>query len=110
MNFTGLLIGVATFLCIGLFHPLVIKAEYYFGGEKLVGVSAWRTGFSGRLVAGGKSRGVGAAGRGGVFQLLVHFGVVQTKGKGENRLVPQKSQKEIRLKIRRLFVCLFKTS
>ena len=31
MNFTGLLIGVATFLCIGLFHPLVIKAEYYFG-------------------------------------------------------------------------------
>jgi hypothetical protein len=31
MNFTGLIIGVATFLCIGLFHPLVIKAEYYFG-------------------------------------------------------------------------------
>ena len=22
---------MATFLCIGLFHPLVIKAEYYFG-------------------------------------------------------------------------------
>ncbi len=31
MNYTGLIIGVATFLCIGLFHPLVIKAEYYFG-------------------------------------------------------------------------------
>ena len=31
MNFTGLIIGVATFLCIGLFHPLVIKAEYHFG-------------------------------------------------------------------------------
>ena len=31
MNFSGLIIGLATFLCIGLFHPLVIKAEYYFG-------------------------------------------------------------------------------
>lgn len=27
----GILIGVATFLVIGLFHPLVIKAEYYLG-------------------------------------------------------------------------------
>lgn len=31
MNFTGIIIGVATFLIIGLFHPLVIKGEYYFG-------------------------------------------------------------------------------
>ena len=31
MYFTGLVIGVATFLIIGLFHPLVIKGEYYFG-------------------------------------------------------------------------------
>ncbi|MDE5646381.1 MAG: DUF4491 family protein, partial [Muribaculaceae bacterium] len=30
-NLTGLSIGVATFLIIGLFHPLVIKGEYYFG-------------------------------------------------------------------------------
>ena len=27
----GLLIGALTFLVIGLFHPLVIKAEYYIG-------------------------------------------------------------------------------
>ena len=27
----GLLIGLATFLVIGLFHPLVIKAHYHFG-------------------------------------------------------------------------------
>ena len=27
----GLFIGLATFLIIGLFHPLVIKGEYYFG-------------------------------------------------------------------------------
>ena len=30
-NLTGLTIGIATFLIIGLFHPVVIKAEYYFG-------------------------------------------------------------------------------
>ncbi|MBQ5644127.1 MAG: DUF4491 family protein [Bacteroidaceae bacterium] len=30
-NFLGIIIGVATFLIIGLFHPLVIKAEYYMG-------------------------------------------------------------------------------
>ena len=31
MNFIGLLVGFSTFLIIGLFHPLVIKAEYYIG-------------------------------------------------------------------------------
>lgn len=30
-NLVGLLIGIVTFLIIGLFHPLVIKAEYYWG-------------------------------------------------------------------------------
>jgi hypothetical protein len=27
----GLAIGIGTFLIIGLFHPVVIKSEYYFG-------------------------------------------------------------------------------
>lgn len=27
----GLTLGLCTFLIIGLFHPLVIKGEYYFG-------------------------------------------------------------------------------
>ncbi len=31
LNYTGLLIAVVTFLLIGLFHPIVIKAEYYWG-------------------------------------------------------------------------------
>ena len=31
IDFTGIIIGLATFLTIGLFHPLVIKAEYYWG-------------------------------------------------------------------------------
>lgn len=30
-NLTGLVIGLATFLIIGVFHPLVIKGEYHFG-------------------------------------------------------------------------------
>ncbi len=30
-NCMGLLVGLLTFLIIGLFHPLVIKGEYYFG-------------------------------------------------------------------------------
>ncbi|MBR1426550.1 MAG: DUF4491 family protein [Paludibacteraceae bacterium] len=35
MNIQGLILGAAAFLCIGIFHPLVIKAEYYLG------VRAW---------------------------------------------------------------------
>ena len=31
MNFTGIIIGLATFLIIGVFHPIVVKAEYYLG-------------------------------------------------------------------------------
>lgn len=31
MYFQGLVIAIATFLTIGLFHPIVIKSEYYFG-------------------------------------------------------------------------------
>lgn len=31
MNVEGLMIGAAAFLIIGLFHPIVIKAEYYIG-------------------------------------------------------------------------------
>jgi hypothetical protein len=27
----GLVLGISTFLIIGIFHPIVIKAEYYYG-------------------------------------------------------------------------------
>ncbi len=30
-NFTGIIVAVVTFLIIGLFHPIVIKSEYYWG-------------------------------------------------------------------------------
>lgn len=31
MNFSGIIIGAAVFLSIGVCHPLVIKMEYYWG-------------------------------------------------------------------------------
>lgn len=31
LHFTGPIIGIATFVIIGIFHPIVIKGEYYFG-------------------------------------------------------------------------------
>ena len=30
MHFQGILLGLASFLSIGLFHPVVIKCEYHF--------------------------------------------------------------------------------
>ena len=31
MYFTGLTIAISTFVIIGIFHPIVIKTEYYTG-------------------------------------------------------------------------------
>ncbi|MBS7527682.1 DUF4491 family protein [Fusibacter paucivorans] len=31
LTFNGLIIGLSAFLIIGIFHPIVIKTEYYFG-------------------------------------------------------------------------------
>ena len=33
MNFNGILVGAAVFLCIGICHPLVIKMEYHWGRQ-----------------------------------------------------------------------------
>ncbi len=30
-HLSGIFIGISTFLIIGLFHPIVVKAEYYWG-------------------------------------------------------------------------------
>lgn len=40
INFDGLLIGIATFLIIGLFHPVVV-AGILLGYEMLVDLSAF---------------------------------------------------------------------
>ena len=31
MHFTGIIIAICTFLTIGIWHPIVIKTEYYWG-------------------------------------------------------------------------------
>lgn len=31
MNYFGLIVGASAFFIIGIFHPIVIKGEYYFG-------------------------------------------------------------------------------
>ena len=33
MNFSGILVGIISFASIGLFHPIVIKSEYYFSNK-----------------------------------------------------------------------------
>ncbi len=35
MNFESIIIAAATFFIIGIFHPIVIKAEYYFSKKNL---------------------------------------------------------------------------
>lgn len=35
MNFESIIIATATFFIIGIFHPIVIKAEYYFSKKNL---------------------------------------------------------------------------
>ncbi len=51
MTWPGIVIGLAAFIIIGVFHPLVIKGEYYFGkkiwpaflglGLVFAGLSLW---------------------------------------------------------------------
>ena len=73
MNFTGLLVGLSTFLIIGLFHPLVIKAEYYLGVK-----SWWIFALSGVIFHPvthcGQYDLVHNFGRYGILLFLEHFG------------------------------------
>ena len=44
----GLVVGLLTFLIIGIYHPIVIKAEYYFGTKSwwaflLLGIAGFAT-------------------------------------------------------------------
>ena len=81
----GLTIGLCAFLCIGIFHPLVIKGEYYFG------VKVWwvflLAGIGGG-VAGARHLGTSCAGRGCLFVLLEHIGNFRTARAGAQGMVP----------------------
>ncbi len=55
MNWMGVVVGLCSFLIIGLFHPLIIKGEYHWGtrlwvlfliaGIVLAGLSLWTSNF-----------------------------------------------------------------
>ena len=49
MNFTGIIVGLATFIIIGIFHPIVIKAEYYLAAR------CWRIFLSAGILFGALS-------------------------------------------------------
>ena len=59
LSFEGLAVGFATFLIIGIFHPIVIKSHYYFG----IG-SRWYFVIAGVVMC--------------VLSLLVHHTIVST--------------------------------
>ena len=91
-NLTGLVIGIATFLIIGLFHPLVVKGEYYLG------VRCWwgfpRDGDRGDRRVGGRAPYpvVHPAGRVGRLVALVDRRTVRTASARGQRLVPSQPQ------------------
>lgn len=33
MNFSGIIIGIFAFIITGIFHPVVVKCEYYFSAK-----------------------------------------------------------------------------
>ena len=92
IDFTGIIIGLATFLTIGLFHPLVIKAEYYWGAGCwwLVVVPAGRNGLH---------SGFAFSARhffhyircGGIQQPLVNTGTCKTTQACGKGLVPERT-------------------
>ena len=92
-NLLGLIIGLCTFLIIGIFHPIVIKAEYHFGtrcwwwflvlGIAMVGLS---------LIAFG-----GIAGSDRIFKLLEHPGDISPAGTSAQGMVPSQPQAHLSL-------------
>ena len=70
LHWEGILIGICTFLIIGLFHPVVVKAEYYWGTRcwwiflllgivGLIGSACWE--FSHSLLSGPSRRSSNSA-------------------------------------------------
>jgi hypothetical protein len=51
MNFSGIILGLVAFLCIGVFHPLVIKGGILFRNQMLVGICIGRYTDVGRFSA-----------------------------------------------------------
>ena len=89
MYFTGIIIAAMTFLTIGLWHPIVIKTEYYFGTRPwviylLVGISC--------CVAALFISNVYLSSFLGVFRPVGHRRTVLSEKTCRERLVPHESQ------------------
>ena len=57
MYFTGIIIAIMTFLTIGIWHPIVIKTEYYWGTRPwmvylLIGICCIGAGFQTKEICG----------------------------------------------------------
>ena len=91
MNFSGIIVGAAVFLSIGICHPAVIKMEYYWGkkswwiwlvvGLICCGVSLKMTNQIASTILGGFA----------FFLLLGHQRDVPTGEAGSSRAVPRES-------------------
>ena len=88
MNIWGILIGLAAFLLIGIFHPIVIKCEYHFGAK------IWPLFLVAGVLCCVASLLVFASGSTGVH-LPVEYPRTEGTGKSrQKRLVPRKSPQE----------------
>lgn len=90
----GLFIGVCTFLIIGLFHPVVVKAEYYWGTRcwwvfLLLGLGGMAVSLLDRQRASGR---VGGGIR--LFVVMDDQGTVRAARAGGQGLVSRQSEKE----------------
>ena len=91
-HLSGLVIGICTFLIIGLFHPIVVKAEYYWGTKcwwifLLLGI--------GGIIASLYTENIMIAPFWGVlciFLVLDHQGDIRAGRTSEKRLVSQESK------------------
>ena len=77
-HLSGLVIGICTFLIIGLFHPIVVKAEYYWGTKC--------------LPLYGEHHDSLPFGRLCIFLVLDHQGDIRAGRTSEKRLVSQESK------------------
>ena len=92
MHFEGLLIGACTFLIIGLFHPLVIKMEYYWGTK------LWWTWLLAGIIPDYRKHHRFCHPRLILFLcLLGNWRTVRAGKTGAERVVPTQSQTEIQV-------------
>ena len=92
LHWEGILIGICTFLIIGLFHPIVVKAEYYWGTRcwwifLLLGIA----GLIGSVLV---SSAVDPVGSFLILFFLDHQGGLRTARTRAERLVPNESETE----------------